>query len=229
MPNDAERYSALLHDFSLLGRIVKASKTPELAADLSRADAIVNARIPETLKKNAPPDYYEIYVDFKAEYELFHDFILFDQLIGKSVVALGGGFSSGKSSFLNALDGERALPVDIDPSTSVPTFIVYGEAHRAFGINIFDARVEIGLKEIRKISHGFGATEDEDGRTLAEGVTLGHVLERIFLASPKQRYRNLAFLDTPADTGRISRGTSRCSSRAAANTTRMKPKRNGGG
>ncbi|MDR2296368.1 MAG: dynamin family protein [Clostridiales Family XIII bacterium] len=197
MPDEAERYEALLRDFNLLGRIVKASKAPALAADLSRVDAIVNERIPEDLKKNAPPDYYEIYLDFKAEYELFHDFILFDRLIGKSVVALGGGFSSGKSRFLNTLDGESALPVDIDPSTSVPTFIVNGEAHRAFGINIFDARVEIELHEIPKIGHGFGAAADEDGRTRAENVTLGHVLERIFLVSPKQRHRNLAFLDTP--------------------------------
>jgi hypothetical protein len=211
MRHDSEKYDALLSDFDLLGRIVSAAKAPALAADPSRVDAIVNDEIPEALKKNAPPDYYEIYMDFKAEYELFHDFILFDKLIGKCVVALGGGFSSGKSSFLNALDGERALPVDLDPSTAVPTFIVRGETHSAFGINIFDARVEIGLHEIHKIGHGFGEAESADGRGRAGSATLGHVLERIFLASPKQRYENLAFLDTPGyskpDSGRYSAKT----------------------
>jgi GTP-binding protein EngB required for normal cell division len=186
----------LLDDFTLLCNAIRPTK-PDMKVDLSGVEKLIHAEIPEALKKNAPPEYYELYVDFKSEYEKFRDFILYDRLIGKNVVALGGGFSSGKSSFLNALDGERALPEDVDPSTSVPTYIVRGEAHKVFGINIFDAKIEIETREIRKISHGFGKTEDGEGKLVTAGATLGHVLESIFLSTPKQMYENIAFLDTP--------------------------------
>lgn len=197
MGYDNEINEELLSNFMLLSNAIKQTKNPDFKVDLSKIEQIINHKIPETLKKNAPAESYELYVDFKLEYEKFRNFILYDQLIGKNIVALGGGFSSGKSSFLNAFNGEAALPEDVDPSTSVPTYIVYGEKHKVLGINIFDTKVEIGTREIKKISHGFGELEDDDGDIVTTNTTLGHVLESIFLATPKQRYENIAFLDTP--------------------------------
>lgn len=43
-------------------------------------------------------------------------------------VLVMGRFSSGKSTFLNALLGEEVLPVDYDPCTGVLTFISYADA-----------------------------------------------------------------------------------------------------
>lgn len=193
---DRKNTDLLYRNFSLLCRII-AQEGSAYKADISGLDKIINEEIPDTLKDNAPQDYYELYTDFKSEYEKFKDFILYDKLIGRQVVALGGGFSCGKSSFLNALDGERALPEDTDPSTSVPTYIVNGEKHHVQGINIFDTKVEIDTREIRAIAHGFGDLEDEDGTAVECSAALGHILESIFLQSPKQIYKNLAFLDTP--------------------------------
>lgn len=47
----------------------------------------------------------------------------------KSVVAVAGGFSSGKSSFISSfMDGSAIqLPVGIDPMTSIPTYVMAGE------------------------------------------------------------------------------------------------------
>jgi len=187
----------LMKNFKLLANIIRQTQNPEMKVDLKKIEKLINEKIPETLKKNAPADYYELYTDFKSEYEKFRDFILYDQLIGKNIISLGGGFSSGKSSFLNALNGESALPEDTDPSTSVPTYIVNGEKYKVLGINIFDTKVEIQTKEIRKIAHGFGEIEDDDGNIITENTTLGHVLESVFLSTPKQKYLNVAFLDTP--------------------------------
>ena len=158
---------------------------------------MIQKKIPDTLKENAPEDFYELYINFKSEYEKFRDFILYDKLIGKNIIALGGGFSSGKSSFLNALMGKRVLPADIDPSTSVPTYIVSGEKHEVLGINVFDAKVQMQPKDIRKIAHGFGELEDEEEEKVADAVTLGHVLENIFFSTPLHKYDRIAFLDTP--------------------------------
>lgn len=196
MAYDEETYEKLLGNFNLLCNISRQSPT-EFVADLSKIDEIINKKIPDTLKKNAPEDFYELYTEFKSYFEKFRHFILCDKLIGKNIVALGGGFSSGKSSFLNALMGKNVLPADIDPSTSVPTYIVTGEKHSVMGINVFDTKVQMQPKDIRKISHGFGELENEDDEKVTDAVTLGHILDNIFFSTPMHQYKNIAFLDTP--------------------------------
>ena len=198
MAYDEEIYEKLVGNFELLCNIIRQNTdTGQLKVDLSKIEEIINKKIPDTLKKNAPEDFYELYTDFKSEYEKFRDFILYDKLIGKNIIALGGGFSSGKSSFLNALMGKRVLPADIDPSTSVPTYIVRGEKHEVLGINVFDTKVQMQPRDIKKIAHGFGELEDDDDEKVTDAVTLGHVLENIFFSTPLHKYDNIAFLDTP--------------------------------
>jgi hypothetical protein len=191
-------YDTLLTQFKLLGQIIKQptdNRSKEMLRDLN---TVIFEKIPETFTKGAPPEYYELYTNLKSLYAQFRNFLLYDRLIGKSVVALGGGFSTGKSSFMNALNGERALPTDISPSTAVPTFVINCEKHEAFVTNKFDAKVPIGLRDIALISHGFGEIKNEDGEVMdVEVIPLGHVLKSVFLASPKQTYKNLAFVDTP--------------------------------
>ncbi len=198
MAYDEETYEKLAGNFQLLCNIIRQkSEGEQLKVDLSRIEEMIQKKIPDTLKENAPEDFYELCINFKSEYEKFRDFILYDKLIGKNIIALGGGFSSGKSSFLNALMGKRVLPADIDPSTSVPTYIVSGEKHEVLGINVFDAKVQMQPKDIRKIAHGFGELEDEEEEKVADAVTLGHVLENIFFSTPLHKYDRIAFLDTP--------------------------------
>lgn len=198
MAYDEEVYEKLVGNFELLCNIIRQNTDAgQLKVDLSKIEEIINKKIPDTLKKNAPEDFYELYTDFKSEYEKFRDFILYDKLIGKNVIALGGGFSSGKSSFLNALMGKQVLPADIDPSTSVPTYIVRGEKHEVLGINVFDTKVQMQPRDIRKIAHGFGELEDDDDEKVTDAVTLGHVLENIFFSTPLHKYDKIAFLDTP--------------------------------
>lgn len=198
MNYDEETFEKLTANFELLCNIIQQNNgADQLKVDLSKIEDIINKKIPDTLKKNAPEDFYELYTDFKSEYEKFRDFILYDKLIGKNIVALGGGFSSGKSSFLNALMGKRILPADIDPSTSVPTYIVSGDRHEVMGINVFDTKVQMQPRDIKKIAHGFGEIENEDNERVADAVTLGHVLENIFFSTPLHKYDRIAFLDTP--------------------------------
>lgn len=198
MAYDDETYNKLLSNFNLLCNIIGQKPDGEqLKVDLSKIEEIIHKTIPNTLKKNAPEDFYVLYTDFKLEYEKFRDFILYDKLIGKNIVALGGGFSSGKSSFLNALMGKTILPADIDPSTSVPTYIVSGEKHEVLGINVFDTKVRMKALDIRKIAHGFGEITDDDYERVTDAVTLGHLLESLFFSTPLHKYENIALLDTP--------------------------------
>ena len=65
------------------------------------------------------------------------------------------------------------------------------------GINVFDTKVQMQPRDIRKIAHGFGEVEDDDDEKVTDAVTLGHVLENIFFATPLHKFEHIAFLDTP--------------------------------
>jgi GTP-binding protein EngB required for normal cell division len=194
-----ERYEQVKWNYEQLRNIVRPESMTSFdwKNSLAGLEKIIQRELPELLKKAAPPNIYELTSDFRGEYEKFKDFIVYKPLIGKNVIGLGGGFSSGKSSFLNALmGGEEILPQAIKPSTSVPTYLVHGEENVVKAINIFDACVELELGAINEISHGFGAV-GEEGEQETEPVQLGHVLKNMFLETPLQPYENLVFLDTP--------------------------------
>ena len=90
---DEETCEKLYLNFKLLCEIIKQpGRESDLAVDLTKIEDIINKKIPDALGKNAPEDFYILYTDFKSEYEKFRDFILYDKLIGKNIIALGGGF-----------------------------------------------------------------------------------------------------------------------------------------
>lgn len=186
-------------NYEQLRNIVRPDSTTgsNLRQKLAYVEDIIRRELPDILRKVAPPNVYDLLGDFNAEYEKFKDFIIYETLIGKSVIGLGGGFSSGKSSFLNALMGAgEILPENINPSTSVPAYIVHGEKNVVKAINIFDACIELELAAINEISHGFGAVGGDDADA-TDAVQLGHILKNLFLETDLQKYENLVFLDTP--------------------------------
>lgn len=199
MANHEEILAELKDNYELLCSIIsQRASDAQLTVDLTKIEDIINKQIPDTLSENAPEDFYDLYTDFKAEYEKFHDFILYDKLIGKNIIALGGGFPSGKSSFLNCLmDGMEILPSDTSPSTSVPTYLIHDEGNSVQGINVFNAKIEIDPGDLGKIAHGFGTVETETGEKLVGETSLGHVMNSVFVSTEFQPYANIAFLDTP--------------------------------
>ena len=208
----------VIRQFNLLKHIVQYSDTPELSVDLSEIEKIIFTVLPETLEKNAPPNFPELYFDFKQEYERFKEFILYEKLIGKNVVALGGGFSSGKSSFLNSLLDSEILPSDISPSTSVPAYLVNGAEVDVHGINSFESKVDMQLDDVMLLAHGFGKDSGD-----AQEVTLGHLLSSLFISTPTQPFKNLVLLDTPgyskADTAGYSAKTDEKIARTQLNSS----------
>ena len=118
-------------------------------------------------------------------------------MIGKKIVALGGGFSTGKSSFLNNLMGKTAegqvrLPTDTAASTSVPTYLMHADGEESIrAINLFDSRItDLTTDDVGILAHGF-----EEKSNL--GVSLGQLIQRMFISTPRQPYAHIAFLDTP--------------------------------
>lgn len=66
MVYDEEVYERLLGNFELLCNIIRQNTSEnQLSVDLSRIEEVIHTKIPDTLKKNTPEDFYELYVDFK--------------------------------------------------------------------------------------------------------------------------------------------------------------------
>lgn len=110
----------------------------------------------------------------------------------KTVVGVGGRFSSGKSSLLNTLfmgESDLKLPEAQDATTSVPTFIVNTtqDQNQAHLCNRYGVKMAIDDQELSAISHGF---KKRFGLGLSEFISFIDVSSKLV---PK----NVVMLDTP--------------------------------
>lgn len=118
---------------------------------------------------------------------------LYKLLENQTVVGVGGQFSSGKSSFINAVfmrDSVLKLPAKQSATTSVPTFITHGtnnNNNKAHLCNHFDSRIEINEQELISISHDFNKNY---------GLNLSNFISFIDISSPMVP-PNVVLLDTP--------------------------------
>lgn len=104
-------------------------------------------------------------------------------------VAVGGAFSAGKSRFLNSVLGcDSLLPVDITPTTAIPTYISHGIANSIQALNFYQKKTEIDEDALKAICHAFNKRF---------GVTFSHLLQLISVEREEFNYQNLIFLDTP--------------------------------
>lgn len=185
--------------FSLVKKLI-ALKTDkdELLEEAHKIEKIIKTDLPKALEMEAPPDLPALCFDLQEVYEQFEDFLVFKDMIGKNIVALGGGFSTGKSSFLNGIlsensaDRVRLLPTDTAASTSVPTYLMHADSEETIrAINLFDSRItDLTVGDVGILAHGF-----EEKSQL--GVSLGQLIQRMFISTTLQPYAHIAFLDTP--------------------------------
>lgn len=190
--------SELEKQFTLVKKLiaVKTEKN-ELLDEAHKIEEIIKTDLPKELEMEAPPDLPALCFDLQEVYEQFEDFLVFQDMIGKKIVALGGGFSTGKSSFLNNLmgkttEGQVRLPTDTAASTSVPTYLMHADGEESIrAINLFDSRItDLTTDDVGILAHGF-----EEKSNL--GVSLGQLIQRMFISTPRQPYAHIAFLDTP--------------------------------
>lgn len=103
-------------------------------------------------------------------------------------MGFGGAFSAGKSSLLNALIGRKILPAEVDPTTTVPAFILRGKEEAISAINLFGRKILLSAEEFVALTHDYEKIH---------GTPMGHVLKSAHLLLPDFGWENLAFLDTP--------------------------------
>lgn len=113
------------------------------------------------------------------------------QLVGKTIIAIAGAFSSGKSSFMNSLfvSDKTKLPIGMDQTTAIATYIMNGEKSEIIGYSYNNGRIEISEKFFSLFTHN-----KEDGFKFNMKRIVDKVIFNTEFISP---YENICFIDTP--------------------------------
>ncbi len=110
----------------------------------------------------------------------------YPSLFQKSMVAVGGGFSVGKSSFLNHLLGlSLELPKDREPTTAIPTYCLKGKKEVLMGFSQNGGMVELPHLTF---DHQF---------LKSLGFNLKEIMPFMLLSAPSVPFEFLCFIDTP--------------------------------
>lgn len=111
-------------------------------------------------------------------------------LHGKTVVAVGGGFSSGKSSFITSFieDTQVSLPVGIEPVTSIPTYVVPGTGNAIRGHTYKGGVIDIAPDFYNGLSHAF---------VHGFGFNLREILPFVAIETTLKGLEHLTFIDLP--------------------------------
>lgn len=169
--------------------ITRQDRDGEMAEILIRMEKTIKEELLKVTQRHSPPDFVSLFFDFQQEFERFREFSEFPDLSTKIVVGFGGGFSAGKSSLLNAIiEQGRLLPAEVDPTTTVPAYVIHGESESIGAINIFGKKLPLSKEEFKALTHDF----ERD-----YGTPLGHMMRSAHITLPDLPWKNLALLDTP--------------------------------
>ncbi|RVZ82308.1 ATPase [Helicobacter pylori] len=110
----------------------------------------------------------------------------YPSLFQKTIVAVGGGFSAGKSTFLNNLLGLKLrLPEDMNPTTAIPTYCLKGKKEVLMGFS-----QNGGMVELPHLTFNHQFLE-------SLGFNLKEIMPFMLLSAPSVPFEFLCFIDTP--------------------------------
>jgi small GTP-binding protein len=174
---------------NLIGRLLKENNDQsELSEEFGSFSQLIETDFLEMAGRMAISDNASIYNEVLLFKNKLEEYVIFPEIFSKKIVAVGGGFSAGKSKLINLLIGEELLPTDTTPTTSIPTYIMEGNDTNFYAYNIYGLKSELDEEAIKAITHAFSEKYK---------VSLAQIMKNILLKSSSMKYSNIAILDTP--------------------------------
>ena len=123
------------------------------------------------------------------------EIVAFPHMFTKKSIAIGGGFSSGKSEFINSFikHSDIKLPVGIKPVTAIPSFVISNPNPEKISIKGFSnkgATVDIELEFYRQLSRDFIDTFPFDLKDIMPYMVVEVPLK-------EGSFKNIYLIDTP--------------------------------
>ncbi|BAW39706.1 ATPase [Helicobacter pylori] len=173
----------LKEHYDLIARILNAKMENKGLAEYQR---VLNN---EFLAFSNEVEFKEQAMVLRALQELGNELQLvasYPSLFQKNMVAVGGGFSAGKSTFLNHLLGlNLKLSANSTPTTAIPTYCLKGEREVLMGCSQNGGMVELPYLTF---DHKF---------LDSLGFNLKEVMPSMLLSAPSVLFEFLCFIDTP--------------------------------
>lgn len=157
---------------------LKAWLAGEFARDVQRLELSADVTSPALEQANAIGLHVELLNDSPA-------------LRTKFLVAVAGGFSSGKSSFVTSFmskEYSQLLAKGIQPVTAIPTYVMPGSELSIYGHTNKGAHVQLSKDEYAQLTHDFIANM---------GFSVKEIMPHVVIESPMPGLKHLAFIDMP--------------------------------
>lgn len=116
----------------------------------------------------------------------------FPDIHERTIVGIVGGFSSGKSEFINSFirDPEVRLPVGMQPVTAIPSYVLATDQRMIRGYSANGGHMELDVAFYKNISHAFINSFSFDLKSLMPFMCVGVQMAPEF-------FSNICFIDTP--------------------------------
>lgn len=178
---------------ALLGKLTSAdydTSTTDCERHYGEFEALLGTEYRAFASRENYPEEADAFAQLQKIFAHLGELRLAPRLARRNICAVAGGFSSGKSSFLNALIGKKMLPVDVPRTTSIPTYVFHvDDAISVNAFNHYGGGVEIRPDVLKQMTHNFKTQY---------GIELRRLVHRVSVYTPDlSQWGNLALIDTP--------------------------------
>lgn len=134
----------------------------------------------------------EVVEEFSSLRKELEKIVNFSFLFTKNILAVGGGFSSGKSRFLNTffITNEVTLPVGIQPVTAIPTYISHAEKSDINAFSMKGGVIKLNKKMYKNMSYDYMTNFKFNLKEIIPFLVLTTNIKN-------GKYKNICFIDTP--------------------------------
>ena len=182
----AERYQLLCEATRVDAGSLALPEALETA--LTELDQLLDHRLPALAMGLDLQEFQFLHHSMRAEAARLRMYASLPNFSRKTVVAIGGAFSAGKSSLINTLLGKRWLASEVSETTALPAWLMAAEQDSIVALNHHQRQLRLTDQQFLSLTH------DEKAHY---GSDISHQLAGCWLGVSGFPWQNLALLDTP--------------------------------
>ncbi|WP_312842743.1 dynamin family protein [Stutzerimonas nitrititolerans] len=118
--------------------------------------------------------------------------VSFPDIRERTIVSIVGGFSSGKSEFINSFidDQQVRLAVGLKPVTAIPSYVLATDKRTIRGYSANGGHIELDVDFYKNVSHAFISSFSFDLKNLMPFMCVGVQMK-------SESFSDICFIDTP--------------------------------
>lgn len=115
-----------------------------------------------------PINYFDYYQEIILLIQQIEQKTQQKQIAEKTIIGVGGGFSAGKSRFINSLLAIEALPEALEPCTAVATYLSASQQEQTHALNLLNHHISLKSEQLGQLRHFVGDNSTQNDIQLGE-------------------------------------------------------------